>query len=481
MRPLVWFRSDLRVHDNIALDEACRRATNGVVAAFVICPDQWTEHDWADTRVDFVLRNLAELSAKLNDLRIPMKILTTARFAGVGKELLKLAREYECDALYFNNEYEVNERKRDDDVEAHFEAKGLHVDRFDDQVILAPGEVRTKQDSWYSVFTPYKNAWLARLDELGGVEVRGTPQKQGKLNIEPDPVPERVKGFDREAARADLWPAGEAHAHQRLEAFVKNRIAAYAEQRDAPAVNGTSTQSPYLTSGVISPRLCFQRAVEANGGSFSHDKGAGKTGPSQWMSELIWREFYKHLIFAHPKLSMGRAFQPQTERLKWRDDEDEFQAWCEGRTGYPIVDAAMRQLNQTGWMHNRLRMIVAMFLTKDLFIDWRKGERYFMRRLIDGDLASNNGGWQWSASTGTDAAPYFRIYNPVTQGQRHDPKAEFIQRFVPELADLPVKMAHEPWRLSDEKRAAVDYPERLCDHQAARLRAIDAFKALRNA
>lgn len=480
MRALVWFRSDLRRRDNIALAKACRRATRGVIAVFIICPEQWREHDWADIRVDFILRNLEDLSDALAKLNIPLKIITTTRFKGVPKALLELARAHECDALYFNHEYEVNERRRDEEVVELFAKNDLKAECFHDQVILAPGEVRTKDDGWYSVFTPFKKAWFARYEEIGGVDSRRTPRKPAELSVEPDSIPESVEGFDRSAGRADLWPCGEDHARRRLASFIESRIDDYLERRDAPAVNGTSTLSPYLTSGVISARECLRAAMEANGGELVSGRGKqkGKNGPSHWISELVWREFYKHLIVAHPKLCMGRAFQPKTERLQWRYDEADFEAWCEGRTGYPIVDAAMRQLNQTGWMHNRLRMIVAMFLTKDLFIDWRWGERYFMRRLIDGDLSSNNGGWQWSASTGTDAAPYFRIYNPVTQGQRHDPDAKFIRKFLPELADLAPEMAHEPWKLPEGARGRLDYPKRMCDHAAARERVLAAFKAL---
>jgi deoxyribodipyrimidine photo-lyase len=473
MRPLVWFRSDLRRRDNTALIEACDAATNGVVAVFTVCPEQWRQHDWGAKRVNFLLRNLRDLSEGLARLNIPLKIITTPKFDGVPKPLLQLARQHECTALYFNKEYEVNEQRRDESVETLFHDHDLKVSSYDDQVIIPPGDVRTKEGRWYTVFTPFKKSWLTRFDDIGGVDVRRAPRKQAELDIKPDPVPDAVKGFDGADDRADLWPEGEAHAKRRLDAFIESRINEYDERRDAPAVNGTSTLSPYLTHGVLSPRECLEHALDV-----ASKGGAGDGGPSVWISELIWREFYKHLLVGHPKLSMGRAFKPATERLDWNDDEDAFDAWREGRTGYPIVDAAMRQLSQTGWMHNRLRMVVAMFLTKDLFIDWRWGERHFMQTLVDGDVSSNNGGWQWSASTGTDAAPYFRIYNPVTQGQRHDPEAAFIKTFLPQFESTSAKHAHEPWTMPKSDRDALDYPERMVDHDSARERAIEAFKAL---
>ena len=236
-----------------------------------------------------------------------------------------------------------------------------------------------------------------------------------------------------------------------------------------PAVDGTSTLSPYLAAGVLSPRQCLRAAVEANRGR----AGSGKMGVTTWISELIWREFYRHIVIGFPRVGMNRPFRLETDRLPWRYDEGQFQAWCAGRTGVPIVDAGMRQLAETGWMHNRVRMITAMFLAKDLFIDWRWGERHFMRHLVDGDFASNNGGWQWSASTGTDAAPYFRIFNPFRQSRRFDPKGDYLRRFVPELASVSAGEIHEPHR---NVSLRTDYPTPIVDHANARKQAIEAFR-----
>lgn len=478
MRPLVWFRSDLRTRDHRALHAACAAADDGVVAVYVVCPDQWKEHDWADARVDFVLRNLRELSDALDAMRVPLRIRTCDRFDGVPGELLRLARETGCDALFFNEEYEVNERARDRRVRRAFSEEGLRVDAFVDQTILEPGSVKTKDGGWYSVFTPFKRAWIERFLDEEGLDPLPRPRPQAEIDVARDPVPDAVRGFARDAGRPDLWQAGEEHALARLRAFARDRLEDYAERRDAPAVNGTSTLSPYLTSGVLSPRQCLHAARERNAGRL---RGGGKTpnGPETWIGELIWREFYKHLLIGYPRLSKNRPFREETAGVPWRDAPDDLRAWQEGRTGFPIVDAAMRQLERTGWMHNRLRMIVAMFLTKDLLIHWSEGERWFMRRLVDGDLAANNGGWQWSASTGTDAAPYFRIFNPTTQGERYDPEGAFVRKFVPELADLTGKDLHDPSRLDPDRRAALDYPEPICDHSAARERALAAFKGLK--
>ncbi|MHC4092761.1 MAG: cryptochrome/photolyase family protein, partial [Planctomycetota bacterium] len=260
-------------------------------------------------------------------------------------------------------------------------------------------------------------------------------------------------------------------ARRRLRTFVSQRIEHYDEARDFPAKNGTSALSPYLAAGILSPRQCLSAALEANSGRLD----SGNKGVTTWISELIWREFYRHVLIGLPRVCMNRPFRSGTDRLPWRCDEGQFHAWCEGRTGVPIVDAGMRQLAQTGWMHNRLRMIAAMFLTKDLFIHWRWGERCFMRHLVDGDFANNNGGWQWSASTGTDAAPYFRIFNPIIQSRRFDGNGDFIRRFVPELRGVPVAAVHEPHSGSCQ---SPDYPKPIVDRNTVRERVTKAFRQL---
>jgi deoxyribodipyrimidine photo-lyase len=251
-------------------------------------------------------------------------------------------------------------------------------------------------------------------------------------------------------------------------------IGSYGEHRDCPAVRGTSILSPFLAAGVISPRQCLQAAVAAARSSATDAHGA-----ATWISELTWRDFYTHVLVGFPRVSKNRPFRLKSDSVMWRSSDADLAAWKSGRTGYPIVDAGMRQLNQTGWMHNRLRMVTAMFLTKHLLIDWRVGEQYFMRNLIDGDLAANNGGWQWSASTGTDAAPYFRIFNPFTQSSRFDPDGKFIKTFCPELTRLPVQSLHDPQKLSEHlHRSKIDYPCCIVDHAVARDRALRAFKHL---
>lgn len=474
MRILVWFRADLRLDDNPALHHACAAARRGVIAVFAVCPAQWHDHDWAPVKVEFLLRNVACLKEQLKHVNIPLLILRNPTFDEIPDALLKLARRRLCDALYFNREYEVNERRRDEAVTRAFEHASLAVHAFHDQVTVPPGELRTGSGSFYTVFTPFRRAWTAYVREHTLDAPLPQPRPQPDLPCPPDAVPEKLTGFDLDQGQPERWPAGEGHALRQLTRFIDRQIADYRKRRDIPAADGTSRLSPYLALGVISPRRCLAEAREANRGRLD----GGRAGPDTWISELVWREFYRHVLVGFPRVSMNRAFKLETERLRWRDDPPSFNTWCAGRTGFPIVDAGMRELAATGWMHNRVRMITAMFLTKDLLIDWRRGERHFMRHLVDGDLASNNGGWQWSASTGTDAAPYFRIFNPLSQGQRYDPSGDYIRAWVPELRSLPAAALHDLSRLDERARARLDYPPPVCDHQVARQQAIELFRRL---
>ncbi len=475
MRPLVWFRSDLRVSDNAALFHAGVAARRGVVAAFTVCPRQWRAHDWSTAKVDFILRNLDHLAQRLKELRIPLRILVVPDFAAVPAALLELARETACDALFYNREYEINERRRDEAVLHLLRDHGIRVHPFHDQTVVAPDALRTHAQAYYRVFTPFQRAWTSHVREQGPGELLGPPPMQPALPCPPDKIPAQVAGFDLVNVPARLWPAGEMAAARQLNSFIADQLGRYHNDRDHPARGGTSRLSPYLATGVLSARSCLSAVLDANHGRLS----GGRAGAAAWITELVWREFYRHVLVGFPRVCMGRAFQVDTERVEWRDDEAAFRAWCDGRTGYPLVDAGMRQLTATGWMHNRLRMVTAMFLAKTLLIDWRRGERFFMQQLIDGDLASNNGGWQWAASTGTDAAPYFRVFNPVTQSRRFDPAGDIIRHYVPELRTLTVREIHEPWKLSGDRFRTLGYPPPLCDLAHARRRALQAFAAIR--
>ncbi len=473
MRTLVWFRSDLRSRDNSALHHAAQESTRGVVGLFVFCPDQCREHDWAPVKVDFILRTLHCLRAELHKRNIPLLVTSVERFDDVPDLLLDLMLKHQCDALFFNREYESNERKRDEAVHQLLEREGLDIRSFSDQVIVPPGAIRTRKDDFYTVFTPFRKKWIELLEQGGVPQPLGTPKKQTSFATKSGDIPDAVAGFEPSDIDTKLWPAGEREANRRLRSFLQKKVMHYTQERDYPGQAGTSVLSPYLTVGAISLRTCFHSAYEANRCSLSDQR----TGAGTWINELIWREFYRHILVGFPRVSMNQPFNLKTRKLKWRNGKKEFSAWCEGRTGVPIVDAGMRQLASIGWIHNRLRMITSMFLTKDLLIDWRWGERWFMQHLIDGDLASNNGGWQWAASTGTDAAPYFRIFNPCTQSRKFDPEGTYIRQYVPELRALNNKDIHEPYSSSSLPQS-FKYPKPIVDHNAARARAIEAFQKL---
>ncbi|TLP63533.1 MULTISPECIES: deoxyribodipyrimidine photo-lyase [Pseudomonas] len=468
---LIWLRSDLRIDDNTALAAACQRGPT--LALWIASPGQWQAHDDAPCKVDFWLRNLHQLSQSLRELNIPLLIRHTETWQQVPETVLALCRQHGVEAVHWNDEYGVNETQRDQATAGLLQQHGIDACGYLDQLLFKPGSILTRSGQYFQVFSQFKRVCLEQL-HLGLPARVPRAQLQAPLAIASDPIPTHIDGFDAPPqALREYWLAGEDEAHRRLTHFVDASIEDYQQQRDLPGRDGTSQLSAYLATGVISPRQCLHAALARNHGEFD----SGNAGVQTWINELLWREFYKHILVGYPQVSRHRAFRAHTEALPWRQAPDELQAWKDGRTGFPIIDAAMRQLLHTGWMHNRLRMIVAMFLSKNLLIDWREGERHFMRHLIDGDLAANNGGWQWSASTGTDSVPYFRIFNPITQSQRFDPHGQFIRHWIPELRHLDAKTIHAPKRPSGLFDAA-PYAAPLVDLDSTRQRALDAFKNL---
>ena len=468
---LIWLRSDLRLHDNTALSAAASRGPS--VAVYLLSPEQWREHDDAPCKVDFWLRNLRELSRALGELNIPLLIRMASRWDEAPKVLLDLCQQLKIDAVHVNEEYGIHESRRDAAVADAMKSKGIDFYRYLDQLLFKPGTVLTKTGTYFQVFSQFRKVCYDRL-RSSLPSLVSAPMAQSRLTVDSDEIPSSVAGFatPSETLRA-LWPAGEAEARRRLDTFADAQIDYYKSERDFPAKPGTSQLSAYLAAGVISPRQCLHAALQSNQGEFE----SGKVGAVTWINELLWREFYKHILVGYPRVSRHRAFRPETEALAWRDAPDELAAWQEARTGLPIIDAAMRQLLETGWMHNRLRMVVAMFLTKNLLIDWREGERFFMQHLIDGDLAANNGGWQWSSSTGTDSAPYFRIFNPLSQSEKFDSEGLFIKHWLPELAGLNKKDVHNPANLGGLFGVA-GYPSPIVNLNTSRARALAAFKNL---
>jgi deoxyribodipyrimidine photo-lyase len=471
MKGLVWFREDLRLYDNSALYHAAQQCEEGIIGVYIIDAHFWKKHSMAACRVQFLLTGLFELSQSLQSRGISLLIKSVKKTIDIPKVLYQCMKKYKLEVLFFNKQYEIDEKQRDKIVCNYLNQYAIKCNTYDDQVILPPGTIQTKQGKTFSIFTPYKRAYLQLLlNNQNIVPHYSLPKSQHTLDIRPSKVPQKLANF----STTIIWPSGEKEAQRRLKKFIKNDLFNYHKTRDFPALEGTSLLSPYLATGMISPRQCFLAALMANKGEY---QGRNK-GAATWINELIWRDFYKHLLDAVPRLSMQQPYRLATERLKWHYNEKQFHAWQQGNTGYPIVDAGMRQLKQMGWMHNRLRMIVAMFLTKNLFFDWRIGEDFFIRHLIDGDLAANNGGWQWCASTGADAVPYFRIFNPLRQSERFDPQGDFIRQYCPELCSFDARTIHDPHQRAPVLALKSGYPKPIIDFKSSRMATIKAFKSL---
>jgi deoxyribodipyrimidine photo-lyase len=470
MKGLVWFREDLRIHDHTALYHASKECDGGLLGLYIIDPHAWRQHQMARCRIQFLLAGLQELSETLQKRGIPLHIEIVKNTREVPHKISALMKKYQLKKLFFNRQYEVNEQNRDQAVVDQWVQQDYFWESYDDTVILAPGTVLTKSGEPFVVFTPFKKAWQNQFMRAGLSATYPLPKKQRNEGSFPA---HRVPVFD-EFSSPIQWPAGENEARRRLKYFLAHHLTHYHQQRDFPALTATSQLSPYLSAGMISPRQCFLAALAYNQGRMD----GGDPGALAWMNELIWREFYKHLLVAFPRLSKHQPYRLETDQLPWRSDQKAFLAWTQGKTGYPFVDAGMRQLAQTGWMHNRLRMVTAMYLTKNLFLDWRLGETYFIQHLIDGDLAANNGGWQWSASTGTDAVPYFRVFNPVLQSERFDPQGIFIRRYCPELQALDNWAIHDPHHRAPLLVRQGVYPAPTVDLAMSRRKAIAEFKKL---
>jgi deoxyribodipyrimidine photo-lyase len=461
VRALHWFRSDLRVRDNTGLRAAAERSQS-LACVFVFDPRLLAGA--GARRARFMLDCVRRLAQDLEQRGSRLLL----RSGDPATEIPRLAGDLRADLVTWNRDYGPFARARDEAVERRLGATGVRVEAFKDRVVFEAGEVRTRAGRPYSVYTPYRRAWWDRYGASPEV-----PRSAVKL---PPPPPRLRAGNEPDLAGASdatrIPTGGSAAAERRLDAFLDDAIADYAWLRELPAKDGTSRLSPHLRFGAISVRTCVSRALEA-----ARAEPRLAQGVSKWTDELVWREFYHAILAEHPRVLRG-AFRGELAGVAWEDDPAGLRAWCEGRTGFPFVDAGMRQLAETGWMHNRARMVAASFLCKDLMIDWRHGERWFMRQLVDGDPASNNGGWQWAASTGTDAQPYFRIFNPVAQGLRFDPDGDYVRRWVPELRSLAGARAHRPWESPLE---ALAYPPPIVDHAQARERALARYREARGA
>ncbi|ODQ01774.1 deoxyribodipyrimidine photo-lyase [Salinivibrio sp. SS2] len=471
---LVWFRRDLRCLDNRALHAACE-ANEPVVGLFVETPDQWAAHHMAPIQAGLIEARLKALRDELGALNIPLLVTRAADYKKASEMVATLANSLNINAVFVNREYELNEQNRDRQAQQQVEAQGIDWYAYHDRNLFAPGTIRSGKGDAYKVFTPFKKACLRALEGMDQSPLKApVPRADDKRLAAIFASLEPIE-FDYPTKSVSAWPTTEKAILDKLRTYCREQAADYKTHRDFPAIEGTSQLSPYLAIGALSPRQCLARLQSEHPHWREPDSGA-----ATWLSELIWRDFYQEVSAQNPSISKKHCFLEWGESVVWDNDNARFEAWKAGKTGFPIVDAAMQQLNTTGWMHNRLRMIVASFLTKDLLIDWRWGEDYFMSKLIDGDFASNNGGWQWSASVGTDAQPYFRIFNPTTQGERFDSDGRFIRRWLPALKEVPGKQIHQPWSWAEKYAQSLDYPKPIVDHAKQRKQALAIFEAAKN-
>ncbi|GJE84507.1 DNA photolyase [Phanerochaete sordida] len=488
-----WMRmQDMRIRDNRAFGQASEYARQHglpLIALFILSPQDYVAHDRSARRIDFTLRNLTHVKESLAELNIPLRVITHSPRNTLPERVVEILSEWNAARLFANIEHEVDELRRDI------------------RVFL------TKDGRGYTVYSPFLRSWLPHLTDNSDPLACAPRVESNDPTVRQHPIfgkffnaagPESVEGFELSGEDAKMmrlcWPAGEDAAHEILRRFLQtkartsqfgaadplalgasepkaglkdSRIGKYKDARDRVDADTTSRLSAYLSAGVISARECIRATLALSNHKQPKIDASRDTGIGRWVQELAWRDFYTHVLALFPRVSMGRPFQETFAKVSWETNEAHLQAWKDGRTGVPIVDAGMRQANKMGWMHNRLRMITAMYLVKDLMIDWRLGEKYFMETLIDGDLASNNGGWQWSASTGVDPVPYFRIFNPYTQSKKADPSGDYIRYFVPELGKVFGDEIHNPSPRLAEK---LGYPTPLVKHDEARQRAIRRYK-----
>ncbi|KAM5443143.1 DNA photolyase phr1 [Microsporum ferrugineum] len=482
-----WFKSDLRLQDNRSLHKAYSLARNydiPLICIYIFSPEDLTAHLCSRPRVDLILRTLAILKSDLEKQDIPLYMETQEKRKDIPKRIVELCKQWSANQIFSNLEYEVDELRREAKIVRLCARQGIIFDTEDDTCVVAPGDLSTQQGKQYAVYTPWYRSWVAFLMEHPeNLELVDAPTRNGgdaRKNFEELfhsqvlEAPTYMQLSDSESQRfREMYPAGEHEAIRRLKEFLAKRGKQYHEKRDFVSSQATSVLSPYFSCGSLSARAAIRMAQEANGNELTRKN----TGYSTWISEVAWRDFYKHVLVHWPYICMNKCFKPEFTNLEWEYDLAQFNAWCEGKTGFPIVDAAMRQLKHSAWMHNRTRMIVSSFLSKDLLIDWRLGEQFFMKHLIDGDFASNHGGWGFGSSTGVDPQPYFRIFNPLRQSERFDPNGDYIRHWVPELRNIEGSAIHDPYgRGAGETAEKNGYPRPIVNHSESRSKALERYK-----
>ncbi len=471
---LLWFRNDIRLDDNPALSFVLQQKLEHGIdfkAVFIATPQQWEIHHRAPIQIDFLERHVRALAEQLAKYGIEFHCFDFGDFKQTPSQLLAFCQEQRISHVVVNQELEINEVIRDQTCSELLQANSVNWQSFESDVVVPKGELLNGTGGMYKVYTPFKKAWAARVQNTG-IGLSPTHALLNQLPANQDVAPASVD-FSSDKRDSSDWPLMPEVWREQWPNFAEKIIDDYGDDRDFPSLPATSKLSPHLAIGAVSAKRLLANIVNTSPDVLERDDHPKRP----WVNQIIWRDFYRHLLFHCPDLAKGKSFLEKYQHMNWPNSPELFEKWCEGKTGYPIVDAAMRQLNQTGWMHNRLRMVVASFLTKHLLIDWRHGERYFAEHLIDIDLANNNGGWQWAASTGCDAQPYFRIFNPISQSEKFDPDGTFLRKYLPELDRIPIKHIHFPHEYIG-KNGIQGYWPAIVEHKTARLNALEFYKAI---
>jgi deoxyribodipyrimidine photo-lyase len=483
-----WFKRDLRLQDNRSLSLASQKAKEKgipLICVYIVSPQDYQAHATSAVRVDFELRTLAVMKADLAELNIPLYVTTVEDRKAVTYHLMEKWKAWGTKHVFCNIEYEVDELRREVKLIKDCLKEGIDFTAVHDDVVVPPETLVTGAGKQYSVYSPWFKAWLRYVHEHPHVLNASAPPASNDETAKqkfneifsaslPTAPPNKLLSEEEKERFSHLWPPGEHEAHARLARFLQEKVSKYKDTRNLPAARSTSSLSHHFSCGTLAARTAIRAARDAN---TAKRLDAGNPGVMTYISEIAWRDFYKHVLAHWPFVCMNKPFKYEYTNIEWEYNDEHFAAWKEGRTGFPIVDAAMRQLNEMGYMHNRCRMITASFLAKDLLLDWRMGERYFMEHLIDGDFASNNGGWGFSASTGVDPQPYFRIFNPLLQSEKFDSEGEYIRRWVQELREVGGKAIHDPYGRGAAKQAEkAGYPKPIVDHKQCRERALARYK-----
>lgn len=468
MHYIFWFRKDLRLTDNHALSEFLNAVSDTNSFSFLYIKNKNSFSYFGEKRINFLYECLESLEKELNSYGFKLQVKE-----GTSREVFgRILKNHKIVSLYLNKQVEPYCISRDRDIKEIIESNGGRFNSFTDSTLFAMGNIVNAGGQQYKVYTPFRNQAVKEINEshYGKFECDFKKIKRDNEVMTDSADNYNFRINCKSLSKSELIKGGRDEGIRLLKEFYEKGLNKYKTNRDYPSVKGTSFLSPHLHFGTVSIREVYRSAKNKSGKANTDEE---KSEIQTWINEIIWREFYYQIAYHNPQIQF-ESFKKEYDRLEWNDDNALFKLWCEGKTGYPIVDAGMRQLNSEGWMHNRIRMITAMFLTKDLFIDWRKGEKYFADKLIDLDFSNNNGGWQWSASTGVDSQPYFRIFNPYLQSRKFDANGDYIKRYLPELKTLPVEFVHEPHIMneSEQKKYKViigrDYPSPVTDHKVAK-------------